>query len=244
MFNPKGRARNCQTTPSWQNRRYCPKEGWIEPLRSDPLVSILEGRTLDVGAQSREVDYRHPCPPGFRHLKEPTVKARRRSPYDFDCPFHLHFLHCNVKGPPLVRGGRLEKGRLYPSKRVLFRTHLLAPIFGPFCRKGGPKLEAWRGGSDTLTVEGGRSQECFRFWPPPTSSSWGFVRLPTGNLTTSAPSCSLINRLLELGFCLRRLRRGLLAARLLWQADSWLAHVTPISRKGKYRYQISSSWLA
>ena len=101
----------------------------------------------------------------------------------------------------------------------------------------GPKSEAWRGCSDTLTVEGGRSQECFCLWPPPppTSSSWGFVRLPTGSLTTSAPSCSLINRLLELGFCLRRLRRGLLAARLLWQADSWLAHLTPISRKGKYR---------
>ena len=195
--------------------------------------------------------------PGLSALKRADCKSPEKESLRLRLPLSSPFPSLHVKGPPLLRilvrgqkDGKSERrqtgeGEAVPLQKGSFQNPFACSDFGPFCRKGGPKLEAWRGGSDTLTVEGGRSQECFRFWPPPpTSSSWGFVRLPTGSLTTSAPSCSLINRLLELGFCLRRLRRGLLAARLLWQADSWLAHVTPISRKGKYRYQISSRWLA
>ena len=121
---------------------------------------------------------------------------RRRSPYDFYCPFHLPFLH------------RLEKGGCTPPIGFLEPIGLLR--FWPIlpkrqrdCLLLEAKSEAWRGGSDTRTVEGSRSQEwvwfCFPLprplealvdfpledWPPlplpaAIGGCWGGVSLTRG----------------------------------------------------------------
>ena len=95
-------------------------------------------------------------PRAFGTKKEPIVKARRRSPYDFDRPFHLHFLHCNVKGPPLLRilvrgqkDGRSERrqtgeGEAVPLQKGSFQNPFACSDFGPFRRKGGQPAPYWR----------------------------------------------------------------------------------------------------
>ena len=74
--------------------------------------------------------------PGLSALKRADCKSPEKESYDFDRPFHLHFLHCNVKGPPLLRilvrgqkDGRSERRQSGEGEAVpLQKGSSLAPI--------------------------------------------------------------------------------------------------------------------
>ena len=104
--------------------------------------------------------------PGLSALKRADCKSPEKESLRLRLPLSSPFPSLHVKGPPLLRilvrgqkDGKSERrqtgeGEAVPLQKGSFQNPFACSDFGPFCRKGGPKLEAWRGGSDTLTVEG------------------------------------------------------------------------------------------